>query len=441
MNYDVSLREEQGGATHRRWTIFLLSCGASFLLYLHRFTFNFIGPKLKEEFALNDTQVGAIGSLFNWTYGSLQVPSGIIADMFGPHLFLGVSIAIWSGALALHGAGGMKLLVFARLLFGASQAGTYPCLNRVTHSWFPARNRTMIQGWIATFCGRGGGFASSVLMGTVLMGWLELSWQQSLLWLSAIGLVFAVLFLVLFRSEPEHDPRVNASERALIRDGRSMASSDRRVLPWRSALANRSMALFVTQQFFAAGADGIYNLFMGGYFLVVKGVDLKTAGLFVGLPLLGGAVGGMLGGACNDLAIRATGSRRWGRTIIGATGNVLACCLMFLAITRDSAAAAGWSLFVVKFFSDWSQPTVWGACTDLGGRFSASIFSIVNTSGTLGGVLMPPIFGWILDRFATISPEGATIPGYLALFLCVAAMYLVSAVCWIGIDCSRPIEQ
>jgi len=441
MNHDASLREEQGGATNRRWTIFLLSCSASFLLYLHRFTFNFIGPKLKAEFELNDTQVGAIGSLFNWTYGSLQVPSGIIADMFGPHLFLGVSIAVWSGALALHGAGGLKLLAFARLLFGASQAGTYPCLNRVTHSWFPARNRTMIQGWIATFCGRGGGFASSVLMGTVLMGWMGLSWQQSLLWLSAVGLVFAALFLVLFRSEPEHDPRVNASERALIRDGRSAPSSDRRVLPWRSALANRSMALFVTQQFFAAGADSIYNLFMGGYFLVVKGVDLQQAGLFVGLPLLGGAVGGMLGGACNDLAIRATGSRRWGRTIIGATGNILACGLMFLAITRDSAAAAAWSLFVVKFFSDWSQPTVWGACTDLGGRFSASIFSIVNTAGTLGGVLLPPFFGWILDHFATKSPDGEAIPGYMALFFCVAGMYLVSALCWAGINCSRPIEQ
>ena len=57
-----------------------------------------------------------------------------------------------------------------------------------------------------------------------------------------------------------------------------------------------------------------------------------------------------------------------------------------------------------KFFSDWSQPTTWGACTDLGGRFSATVFSIINTAGTLGGVAMPIVFGTtVLDRFTDTS--------------------------------------
>lgn len=420
----------------------MLACCTSFLLYLHRYTFNFVGPKLKEEYGLSDTYVGTLGSMFNWTYGPLQIPSGICADLFGPHLFLGISIATWSIALALQGVGGLQLLGAARLLFGASQAGTYPCLTRVTHSWFPARNRTIVQGWIATFCGRSGGFVSSIVLGTVLMGWCRLSWQQSLLCMSSLGLLFAVIFIWSFRSEPEFDERTNTAERLLIRDGApAVAPSESRFLPWGTLVSNRSMWFFVTQQLFSAGADNIYSLFMGGYFLTIKKVDLADAGFLVGLPLLGGAIGGMLGGYCNDWAIQYSGNRRWSRTAIGATGNILACVLMFVAISRSSAWGGGCALFAVKFFSDWSQPTVWGTCTDLGERFSASVFSIINTAGTIAGIAFPPLFGWILDTFPSVDSSGQAVPGYLPLFALVAGMYFAAAGCWLGIDSSKPIRS
>ena len=38
--------------TGRRWAIFVLACSTSFFLYLHRYTWNFIGPQLKDEYDL-----------------------------------------------------------------------------------------------------------------------------------------------------------------------------------------------------------------------------------------------------------------------------------------------------------------------------------------------------------------------------------------------------
>lgn len=425
--------------TNRRWVIFVLACLTSFLLYLHRYTFNFIGPQLQKEYGFSQTKIGFFGSMFNWTYGSLQIPSGLVADLFGPHFFLGCIIALWSIALALHGAG-PGWLGASRLIFGATQAGAYPSLSRVTRDWFPRSTRTTVQGFVATFFGRGGGFMSSIILGTVLMGYFELSWQVSLLWMSALGIVFALIFLLFFRNSPQSDPRVNEAERRLINEGPETTDKPPRLASFLDKAArNRSMWFFVIQQMFNAGADNIYSLFMGGYFLTVKGVDLQQAGLFVGLPLLGGAIGGMLGGLCNDLMIAVTRSRRWGRRLVGFLGKAIACGLMFVAISQDNPTAAAWSLFWVKFFSDWSQPTVWGTCTDLGGKYSASIFSILNTSGTIGGIICPPLFGWILDHFATLNEAGQSVPGYMTLFTVVAAMYIASAVCWFGIDCSRPI--
>ena len=66
-------------------------------------------------------------------------------------------------------------LIAVRLAFGAAQAGTYPALSNVTATWFPLKTRTIIQGWVATFFGRSGGAMSSILLGTILIGYFELS--------------------------------------------------------------------------------------------------------------------------------------------------------------------------------------------------------------------------------------------------------------------------
>ncbi len=286
---------------------------------------------------------------------------------------------------------------------------------------------------------------SSIILGTVLMGWFQLTWQSGLVVMAGFGILFAALFSFLFRNSPDEDPRVNPAERNLIHAGSPPRDADApRLLPWRRVIRNRSMRFFVIQQITSAGADVVYVSFMGDYFLNVQGFTVAKAGLLISLPLWGGAIGGMLGGFCNDLMIRWTGSRRWGRGIVGFTGKFLAFVLMFVAISQTSGVAAAWVLFAVKFFSDWSQPTVWGTCTDLGGKYSATVFGIINTSGSIGGLVSPIAFGMILDANSrTIVIDGAEklVANYNPLFTVVATMYLISACCWFMIDSTQSLER
>ena len=143
------------------------------------------------------------------------------------------------------------------------------------------------------------------------------------------------------------------------------------------------MLVFIFQQFMNAGADGIYVYLMGSYFMTARNFDVGTAGMLVSLPLWGGAIGGVVGGFVNDGLIQLSGNRRWSRTAVGFVGKFVACLMMFAAIQQVSGVAAAFCLFGVKFFSDWTQPTVWGTCTDMGGRYSATVFSIINTSGSV----------------------------------------------------------
>lgn len=131
-------------------------------------------------------------------------------------------------------------------------------------------------------------------------------------------------------------------------------------------------------------------------------------------------------------------------SLIGAVGKILGCICLLLMATMASPLYAGLMLGVAKFFSDWSQPTTWGTCTDLGGRFSATVFSIINTAGTLGGVFMPPIFGLLLDVFTTtqtVADKVISTTNWSPLFYLIAAMYLVSGLCWLLVDCTKTLDS
>lgn len=455
--------------TSVRWLIFALACGTSWFLYLHRYCWNIVAPTIQAEYGFDNKQSGFVFSLFYWTYAAGQIPSGIVIDLFGPHVFLGVSIILWS--LALIGFGQTKslwMIGLLRLQFGLFQAGCYPGLNKASRVWFPQKSRTKIQGWIATAFGRAGGALSPILLGTVLMGYFGLKWQMALAVFGLVGIVFGLLFLILFRNTPLVDGRVNDAERSLIAEVSGPVQVPQGgLMPWSRAIRNRSLRVFVVQQFLDAGSDVAFVYLMGKFFLERFELKISSAGWMSSLPLWGGALGGIVGGWLNDQLIARTNNRRWSRSGIGFTGKIIGCAMLYIvanqteyfarwiepvrqtlepqmSLPTSAALAAGIALMLAKFFSDWSQPTVWGTCTDLGGRYSATVFSIINTAGTLCGVFMPLIFGTLLDwNTTTTVVDGVSVHAtqWGPLFLLLAFMYLACGITWVFIDCTNSLEH
>ncbi|MCA1684416.1 MAG: MFS transporter [Planctomycetia bacterium] len=427
-----------------RWRVFALCCGASFLLYLHRYTWNIVGPSLQDEFRLSNTESGLLFSVFYYTYAGAQIPSGVVIDRFGSRRFLGVIIVAWSAAIAAIGqTGRLPLLAAYRLVFGAAQAGCYPALSKVTRDWFPPAGRTAVQGWVASAAGRTGGAVSPIVLGGFLMGWCGLSWQSALGVLGLAGVAFGAGFWLSFRGTPAEHPGVNAAERALIGSGAAPRASVV-ALPARRAWGSRSLRFFVAQQFLDAGSDVAFVSLIGAYFLRARGFDVARTGWLASLPLWGGALGGVAGGWLNDRLIARTGDRRWSRSGVGFVGKVVGCAMLAFVVRQGDGLTVALCLMSAKFFSDWSQPTTWGTCTDLGGRFSATVFSIINTAGTLGGVVMPIAFGYVLDAFTThplVPGRAVATTDWGPLFTLLAFMYLGSGVCWLLVDCTRTLDD
>lgn len=421
--------------TNVRWLVFTLGCAISWMLYLHRYTFGLIKPKLQEEFGWTTFELGKLDAAFSSCYVIFQFPAGILADMMGAHLFLGGIILIWSLALATVAvAPGFSSMQLARAAFGAGQSGTFASLSRLTRAWFPLSVRTSVQGWIGVFFGRMGGASANLIFGTVMIGMLHLGWRTSIYVLAAGGVALAIAFLVLFRDSPRHHPGVNEAEAELIEGAPAslppaarltVADMLRRTSP-RSIL--NLLALNV-QSWLSTLADNIYVSWIPLFLAQVHALNYEEMGIFSMLPLLGGACGGAVGGYLNDALIRRTGNRRWSRSAVGLAGKGTAGVLLFFALFyyHQPYVFCG-ILLLVKFFGDWSLSASWGTVTDIGGRTSATVFAFNNSLASTAEIAAGLLYGYVSEYHS-----------WRHVFLIVTLAYAVCAASWLLVDCTIPV--
>lgn len=416
-----------------------LSCAVSFVLYLQRYAWGFIKKDVHDEFGWDSETLGWLDGLFGITYGIAQIPAGMLCDWFGVHLLLTSIILLWSLALAGFAlVGSLTAMSAARVVFGFAQAGCYPALSKASKNWFPLATRTTAQGLIATFFGRGGGAASFFLFGTVLLGWLELPWRWAVGVFTLLGIVVGLVFLALFRNTPKDHPWANEEEAALIALGDPTAAhaSGSRV-DWRRLARSRTVQFLLLRSFASNLADVLFVNWVPFYLRDEKGVDSLSAGWMAALPLVGGALGGLFSGWIQSYLIQRTGSRRWVRSSVGLVGKLSAAMLILACLGVSDALTVSCLFLAVKFFSDWEQPAEWGTISDVAGRSSATVFACVNTIGSFGNFAAGPLTGLVLVVFSTGQP--ATGPGWNAVFVLIAAEYLVAASSWLFINCERPM--
>lgn len=414
--------------TQVRWLIFGLACAASWMLYVHRYAWQVAKPEVQKEYGLTDGEMGWLDFAFQPTYGLFQVPGGLVGDLWGTHLILAGSIFLWSLTVAaLAWAWGIGGFVAVRAAFGATQAPAYPVLTKVTRNWFPLRLRTSLQG-IVIAMGRLGGACASLIVATLLIGHFHLTWREAAVVLAVPGVLLAVGFWICFRDNPAEHPWVNEAERALIAEGEAPAAKGRFQLNL-EGLNGLHAGLLLTASLLSTFADQFYVFWVVPY-LKDSGLSYQQVGLYAVLPTLGGALGTPVGGFLNDYFLARFSNPRLVRSAIAVFGKGTAALLTFLIVFIDEPQFGAMMLFAVKLVGDWSLATQWGATTDMGGRAAGTLFGAVNTAGTVGAGIASVAMGYT-KQFG----------GWDGLFALVAGVYLLTAICWAFIDCTRRLVR
>lgn len=432
--------ETQVWPTFIRWKVFGLAFATSALLYLHRYVFGFIKPTLKETWGLNKTELGELDSAFSVCYSLFQFPLSILADGLGVHLVLTVLMLTWLAGMGLTaGAMSVKMMSLAQGTLGIGQSAVYASLSRISRTWYPPAMRTTLQGAVGVLAGRLGALGAGLIFSSLLIGLLELDWRTAIWILVAVGAVHVVLFAVVFRNSPRRHPGVNAAELRLIEgdsrpEGTAPAEVAERMGVMQTLRSTTPRSLFnliclCVQSILSTFADNIYSNWIPLFVAEVYHLEFKKMGIYAALPLLGGAVAGLVGGMLNDYAISRTGNRRWSRVGVAFAGKGMAAVLISIALLfYDSPYIFCMFLFFVKFFSDWSLATSLGVVTDIGGRATASVFGFNNSVAGIGSITAPLAFGYIADHY-----------GWRAVFMTVAVTYVLCALSWLVIDCTIPV--
>jgi MFS family permease len=430
---DAQPTDATGRPTNVRWCVFSLAFATSLLLYLHRYLFGFLKPKLQEEWGLTNTELGAIDSAFAFCYTVLQFPLAVAADVFGVHLMLPALIGVWCVGLGMTAwAPSPRWMWYAQSALGLGQSAVYACLNRIARTWFPAKIRTTLQGLVGILAGRLGAWSSSLIIASLLLGVLGLDWRTATWLLTASGVIHFVVFVVLFRNAPRLHPGVNDAEARLIEGGDSPSAERMTVRVLLRSVSVRSLVnLFwlSLQSLLSTFADNVYSNWIPKFLAEVHHLEFTKMGVFASLPLLGGALAGLIGGVLNDALIVRTGNRRWARVAVAFTGKFLAGLFLVAALFNyDNPYVFCGFLFFVKLVGDCSLATAWGVVADIGGKATASVFALTNSIAGIAFIASPIVYGRLADHY-----------GWPAVFITVAATYGLCALTWLFIDCTIPV--
>lgn len=210
---------QQALQSHNRLTIYGLFIIFIFSLfycfdYLLQISISVFLPVIKSSFALNNFQLGLIGSVFFITYVFMQIPGGYFIDRFGAwKIALWMSLLCCLGALLMYfSVHSYSLLLLSRLFIGLGSSVAFLSAIQVIALYSPFRYFSLFIGLLQALAGVG------AISGQSPIAYLNLyyPWNEIALLFFILSLIFSVFFLLFLRKHKTPQVHVSA-ERVTFR--------------------------------------------------------------------------------------------------------------------------------------------------------------------------------------------------------------------------------
>ena len=382
---------------------------------------------------------GLILGIFAVGYALFQIPSGWIADHFGPRKALTIVVSVWSAFTALTGAAtsAVQMLVL-RFLFGVGEAGAFPGASQAFFRWLPAKERGIAHG--INFSGSRLGAAISLALMPWLIGIPWIGWRGMFVINGLIGIVWAAVWLIWFRDNPQDNKRVSAEELAYIEKGRVEDFKESIRSSFAEVFTSLNMSLAMLQYF---ASNITFYICLGWLPKYVKDTwaDNPKAVYYAAIPLIFAAFANWTAGTMVT-RIYAKGHHVASRRVTAITGFSLGILGLILAILTNSLPFLGssharlfWfigSFSLATFGVDMTLSPSWTFCNDIGGGNSGAVSGAMNMVGNIGAALSLIIFPLMLNK-ETGSAN--------AFFVLAACVNFGAIICWLFMNPNRPREK
>jgi MFS family permease len=273
---------------------------------------------IRREFALTDTQIGALTTIFTVLYAAVGLPLGRLADHWSRKKLLALGVALWSGLTAMGGlANSYGTLLVTRLGVAIGEAVCAPTATSWIGDLFPSGKRSRALAL----------FMLGVPVGSALSFSISGPVAQARGWRTALvlaALPAAVLIPALARL---HEPARGASETAPA--GAAPARLLLRIPTLWWIIASGALVNFILY---------VLATFLPAFLIRFHGLSVGQSGFWAGIGSgVAGVTGGLIAGAWGDRVILR---RRNGRLLAAALAAALAAPAAFCGIAQPAGSVS-----------------------------------------------------------------------------------------------------
>jgi MFS family permease len=375
-----------------QWVAIILVTAAIALNYMDRSTLAIGNLKIREEFGISATAIGALGSAWALTYGLAQLPSGYLLDRVGPKLLVGVTMIVWSLFQAVGGiTSNYFQLMLSRIGLGATEAPCFPSATRSVSDWFDVKDRGTPSGVYTSGAYIGPTIAPPILT-TVMLIW---DWRVMFIVMGLAGVVAAGLWFLIYR-----DPRVqplSPQDEAYLRPNRE-AKSSVSLREWTSLFRFRAMWALMLGAFCTGYITWMYQTWLPAYLEMQQHISIAKAGFLASVPLICAFFGALSGGWISDRLVKRGVELVASRRLPLILGLLASALFTGLAAMASTAGLAITCIALAMFFMQFGITCKWILVTAITPQaYCASAASNQNFAGFLGGTLSPILTGFIVD--------------------------------------------
>ncbi|SDB22703.1 Sugar phosphate permease [Desulfonatronum thiosulfatophilum] len=369
------------------WLIWALGASLYFMSFYQR-----VAPAVMTDLLMSDFQIGAaalgnFSAFYFYSYVAMQVPTGILADHWGPRRLLTAGALLAAlGTIFFAMADTVILANIGRLLIGGSLAVAWVTLMKLAMHWFPLRMFAFVTG-IGLLVGVIGAVTAGAPLRLMVdvMGWRGVMWALGLVIL-AVG----IAIWIIVRDDPAD--RGYASYNPLTKSG-SKFSMDSLLRGLGRIFRYRNTILLSVSQGGMVGTVLAFSGLWGVPYLEVRyGLSPLAAAALTSSVMIAWALSGPIFGYVSDrLCVRKQPYVAASMTALAAWSAALLIPGLPLPLFTVIVLIAGCACGVVIVGFAYAKESVPAG-------LAGTVAGVCNMGTMSGPMILQPLIGWLLDR-------------------------------------------
>ena len=361
----------------RAWFMWFLGASFYFYQFFLQVSVGHLKPELSQAFNVNAEQFGSVMACFLYVYGVMQIPVGLLVDRFGPRRLLTVAVIFCAlGSYMFSIADHLWAAYMARVFMGLGASFAVVCTLSISSMWFSSKRFALLVGLMVTVGMLGAAFASEKIASLVE----TYPWRDVFAYTAYVGIILAVMTYAFLRDRDISDRKRNDLEKnAGLIEGFKYIIGHKQI--W-------LISIYAGLMYLPIASFG--ELWSGPFLTDGHGLDRDTAGSITKFIFIGFAVGGPLYGYVSDTVKRRNLPMYFAAitTMLALLGVIYSEPNILLLKVLWFAVGFFCSGFIVGLAAIRESTPIIVASTAIG------FFNIINT---LGGAILQPIIGSILD--------------------------------------------